>query len=146
MDLNVLDVLIASEVIEHDYKVKFASLPTPSFQGNIDLIKIFQKTIAEMAIKHRVGRLASGDEDILDSERRSWLRDTFAPLGVAWEGAGFAKAAAFFNIPALEMRVVTDDSDAGPSTDFKSNLCLGMKILAKALVESHNIESRKKLG
>ncbi len=121
-DLEAGDIVIATEVVEHDYKERFdVDAPLPRFQTDPALVKVLVDAGAE---SDRVfqGIVASGDEDVVSPGRaREIARDTQA-IAVAWEGAGAARAARLAAVPWCEVRAITDSADTVAARDFKRNL------------------------
>ena len=76
------------------------------------------------------GPIASGDEDVVETERGKELHESTGALAVAWEGAGGARACAFSSIPFVEIRGVTDTANHTAASDFAENLELAMNNLA----------------
>ena len=74
--------------------------------------------------------IASGDEDVVTSERAQAIRDQ---TGAAWEGSGAARAALFNGIGSLEIRAVTDAADKEAPQRFDANLPVAMANLASLL-------------
>ena len=74
--------------------------------------------------------VASGDEDVVDDERRRTLHQSTGALVVAWEGAGGARACAFSNVPLVEIRGVTDTANQNAPSDFETNLEVAMNNIA----------------
>ena len=77
--------------------------------------------------------IASGDEDIVDSVRAKELRERTGAACVAWEGSGGARAAAFNNIPFIEIRGITDVANETARGDYHANLQIVMPRLARLL-------------
>ena len=77
--------------------------------------------------------IASGDEDIVTSERTQAIRDQTGAACVAWEGSGAARAALFNGIGSLEIRAVTDAADKEAPQRFDANLPIAMANLASLL-------------
>ena len=74
--------------------------------------------------------VASGDEDIVDDQRRATLQLATCALAVAWEGAGGARACGFSGVPFLEVRGITDNADDAGVADFKANVAVAMRNIA----------------
>ena len=68
------------------------------------------------------GIIASGDEDIITTDRATALRETTGAIAVAWEGAGGARASLFNALPFVELRGVTDTANHEAAADFHTNL------------------------
>ena len=141
--VRVFDVVIATQTIEHDYRLRFARRPDPSFKGSekaIESIKNF--AISKFSI--HFGAVASGDEDIIESLRANELVVQTNALAVAWEGAGGARAAKFNEVPFLEIRGITDTSDGEAPTDFETNLEVAMSNVGEIVLRltEQNLETR----
>src|SRR5262249_20722267 len=76
------------------------------------------------------GIVASGDEDIVTSDRATALREATGAIAVAWEGAGGARASLFNALPFVELRGVTDTANQEAAADFHANLRRVMANLA----------------
>jgi adenosylhomocysteine nucleosidase len=77
--------------------------------------------------------VASGDEDVVASERAQEIREQTGAACVAWEGSGAARAALFNGIGSLEIRAVTDAADKEAPQRFDANLPIAMANLASLL-------------
>ena len=123
-ELNVLDVVIASQIIEHDYKEKFnPNEPLPTFDCLVPEF-YFSETIS---FKIHTGILTSGDEDIVSNERASELYEKTKALAVAWESVGGVRAAQFNNLKYFEFRGLTDNARDNVASQFVENLKPAMK-------------------
>ncbi len=157
--LNIGDVIIGLQTIEHDYKSAFQDYKTPSF-GAHKFFKDFIKakvpsltlnvnepmdeasntlspfTFSEIQdFKSYLGWMASGDEDILTLTRANEIQlITGGAHATAWEGAGGARAAASLEIPYIEIRAISDLCGIDSLQDFKKNLNLCMVNLAHFLI------------
>jgi adenosylhomocysteine nucleosidase len=132
--LSVGDVVVGTETIEHDYRQLFASRPLPRFPGHgssIDALRRLAHGISGFHVVFDV--IASGDEDVVTSERAQAIRDQTGAACVAWEGSGAARAALFSGIGSLEIRAVTDAADREAPRRFEANLPIAMANLARLL-------------
>ena len=130
--LAVGDVVVGTATVEHDYKGHFSHTPSPVFSGDeeaIEGLKFASDSDLEFGV--HFGLIASGDEDIVDRDRREDLHKTTEALAVAWEGAGGARACKFSQVPFLEMRAITDSADHNAPSDFEVNLRTAMKNAAE---------------
>jgi adenosylhomocysteine nucleosidase len=87
--LSVGDVVIGTETVEHDYRQLFASRPLPRFPGHgpsIDALRRSAQDVSGFQVAFDV--IASGDEDVVASERAKAIRDQTGAVCVAWEGSG----------------------------------------------------------
>ncbi len=125
------DVVVATTTVEHDYNNKFNTRPLPKFDGAGTTIADL-RSVSESLHSFRVhfGPIASGDEDVVETERGKELHESTGALAVAWEGAGGARACAFSGVPFVEIRGVTDTANHTAAADFAENLELAMNNLA----------------
>ena len=103
--LHVGDVVVGTETVEHDYRQLFASRPLPRFPGHgpsIDALRRSAQGVSGFQVAFDV--IASGDEDVVASERAKAIRDQTGAVCVAWEGSGAARAALFNGIGSLDPR------------------------------------------
>ena len=132
--LSVGDVVVGTETVEHDYRLLFASRPLPRFPGHgssIDSLRRSAQGVSSFRVAFDV--IASGDEDVVASERAKAIRDQTGAICVAWEGSGAARAALFNGIGSLEIRAVTDAADKEAPQRFDTNLPIAMANLASLL-------------
>jgi len=133
-DLAVGDVVVGTETVEHDYRQLFATRPLPRFPGHgpsIDALRRLMQGIRGFHVAFDV--IASGDEDVVSSERAQAIRDQTGAACVAWEGSGAARAALFNGIGSLEIRAITDAADKEAPQRFDANLPIAMANLASLL-------------
>jgi adenosylhomocysteine nucleosidase len=134
--LQVGDIVVGTVTLEHDYCIRFIDCPIPEFRASEAFLAEL-KTIAQTTnIEGKVWfeRIASGDEDIVDAERADELRNATGAVCVAWEGSGAARAAAFNNVPFVEIRGITDSASATAHGDYHQNLKIVMPRIAELLL------------
>lgn len=137
------NVVIATQTIEHDYRLRFVRRPDPSFKSSQKAIESI-KNFATSKFSIHFGAVASGDEDIIESLRAKELVVQTNALAVAWEGAGGARAAKFNEVPFLEIRGITDTADNEAPSDFETNLEVAMSNVAEIVLRltEHNLKTR----
>jgi adenosylhomocysteine nucleosidase len=137
--VSIGDIVVATETVEHDLRNKIGEPLLPRHRGDGNTIDIFKKIASSnFPFKVYFGPVASGDEDIVDAERRNELRHITGALAVAWEGAGGARAAGFHEVPYVEIRGISDNADTASLTDFKANLNRVMEHIAALIMEFIN--------
>ena len=130
-EVSVGDVIVATRTLEHDYNLKFAIRPKPSFAGDAKSIEqIKDLDLSQANFKVHFGIMAGGDEDVIEVARGIELYQAHNALAVAWEGVGGARASAFNQIPYLEIRGATDTANHEAPVVFDVNLKLVMKNIA----------------
>ena len=133
-EVCVGDVVAATTTVEHDYNNKFSKRPDPSFDGAASVIADLKRhSWSDHGFGVYFGVVASGDEDVVDDERRRALHASTGALAVAWEGAGGARACRFSKIPFIEIRGVTDAANESAASDFESNLEVAMGNVATVI-------------
>jgi adenosylhomocysteine nucleosidase len=133
-ELSVGDVVVGTGTVEHDYRQLFATRPLPRFTGHgpsVDALRSSAHRVSGFHVAFDV--IASGDEDVVTSERAQAIRDQTGAVCVAWEGSGAARAALFNGIGSLEIRAVTDAADKEAPQRFEANLPTAMANLASLL-------------
>lgn len=142
-DLDIGDVIVATSTIEHDFNRKLTPGPLPEFAGDTHFISAIRNnsSFESYAFSVEFGRVASGDEAIVTTERANQIRDTTGAIAAAWEGAGGARACRFAGVPFVEVRGISDMADEGAESVFLENIPATMKNLAIFLNEFVNIAS-----
>jgi adenosylhomocysteine nucleosidase len=121
--LAVGDIVIATETVEHDIRNKFGQPLLPRFSSAAAMVASFRgKSLYPSTLQVHFGPVASGDEDVIEPERRQEIQTRTGALAVAWEGAGGARACQFSGIPYLEIRGITDSANGTAAADFATNL------------------------
>lgn len=128
------DVVIATKTIEHDFKSSFSNYSLPEFLCSKDDIEQIKKIETSGFLLH-FGPIASGDEDILTSQRAKELAAQTNAIAVAWEGAGGARAASFNKLAFLELRGITDNADSQGLSNFKAKLKIAMSNVTDILLK-----------
>jgi adenosylhomocysteine nucleosidase len=134
-DVFVGDIVVATSTIEHDFQRKFSGRPAPRFDGSPEAIaRLRHVQMPAHGFCVHYGIVASGDEDIITTDRATALREATGAIAVAWEGAGGARASLFNGLPFLELRGVTDTANHEAAADFHTNLRGVMANLATFIV------------
>jgi adenosylhomocysteine nucleosidase len=134
-DLAVGDVVVATETVEHDINNHFGPPRLPRFCGVPTVLESLKRVAGFPSAFHvHFGPIASGDEDVVDAERREVLHRRTGALAVAWEGAGGARACCFSDVPFIEIRGVTDRANGSAAADFRANLETALGNVAALIV------------
>jgi adenosylhomocysteine nucleosidase len=133
--VSVGDVVIGTTTVEHDYRLLFACRPSPCFTGQPAALALLRSVADDIAgFKSHFGVIASGDEDVVSSERAASIHEQTGALCVAWEGSGAARAALFSGVGAIEVRAITDTADKEAPKSFEAHLPTAMHNLATLLM------------
>jgi adenosylhomocysteine nucleosidase len=129
--LAIGDIVVATETVEHDIRNRFGKPLVPRFGGeDATLAELRQAAAGCAGFAVAYGPIASGDEDVVDHERRETLRAQTGAVAVAWEGAGGARACRFSAAPYIELRGVSDRANQHASSDFTANVAVAMQNIA----------------
>ena len=129
--LSIGDVVIGTKTIEYDIHNKFGKPLLPQLDSAESVVEDFKRIeMAGSSFKLHSGPIASGDEDVVDVERRREVRDLTGALANAWEGAGGARACHFSRVPFVEIRGISDGANETAAQDFAKNLRVTMKNVA----------------
>jgi len=133
--LAIGDVVIATETVEHDIRNRFGKPLLPRFSGSEKTLENCRRALqTRLGFRIHFGPIASGDEDVIDSDRQKALHAQTDALVVAWEGAGGARACQFSEVPYLEIRGVTDRANSTAAVDFELNLKSAMQSVAQTVI------------
>lgn len=133
-DLGVGDVVVGVDTVEHDYQLRFASRPFPRFPAHTPSLQRLRGAVEALpGVRVAFGTIASGDEDVVSTQRAVAIRAQTDALCVAWEGSGGARAAAFSGVGSLEVRAITDSANKAAPSDFAAHLPVAMSMLAQVL-------------
>lgn len=134
-DLAIGDLVIATETVEHDIRNRFGQPLLPRFAAPAQLVERCHRVAQRgLGCQAHFGPIASGDEDVVDAERRQAIQARTGALAVAWEGAGGARACQFSGVHYLEVRGVSDRADSTAPQDFLANLALAMGSVARLVI------------
>ena len=134
-ELSVGDVVVATETVEYDIYNKFGKSIIPRYSSDERVRNSFRVIASkEKDFQIHFGAIASGDEDVINEERRKEIQMRTGGLVVAWEGAGGARACRFNAVSYVEIRGVTDRADGSASADFEKNLRIAMRNVTKTIV------------
>jgi adenosylhomocysteine nucleosidase len=132
--LAVGDVVVGRETVEFDIRNRFGAPLLPRFASSALALDWVGRVRSSGPFKLHVGTIASGDEDVMDAERRSEIRAQTGALVTAWEGAGAARACAFSQVPFVEIRGVSDSAGETAPQDFLANLPMAMAHVAEVIL------------
>jgi len=127
-ELDILDVVLSSEVVFHDTDTAVLKKYYPyreSFAADTGLIGLAEKSIAAIKgreFSYKVGRVATGDLFVDSLEVKNDIVARVAPLCVEMEGAAIGQIAHMSGIPFLVIRSLSDKSDGSAALSFESFL------------------------
>lgn len=127
-DLEVLDVVISTDVLQHDFDVTGFGYPlgeiprmdTSIFAADGKLQKIAIKAAGEVLKDNKVlnGRIVSGDIFVSNSELKDKLWNVFKGYSTEMEGAAIGHTCYVNNTPFVIIRAMSDKADGSAHTNF----------------------------
>lgn len=112
--IGVGDMVISSEAVYHDAELPMIAQSYPflsAYPADAGMIKAAQESCEENGVRHLVGRIATGDLFIGDSETKRRIEAACHPACVEMEGAAVAQVAAKNDIPFVILRTMSDNCD-----------------------------------
>lgn len=127
-ELNVGDIVISSDVIEHDFDARgfghelgvIPRMDTHIFKADKMLIDIAFEASKEETIKHNtmIGRILSGDVFVACPDKKEFLWDNFKGYCTEMEGASIGHTSYLNNIPFVIIRAISDKADGTAHISF----------------------------
>lgn len=120
-ELNVLDVAVASGVIQHDMDTSAVGDPVGLISGiNIITVPADEKLSAlladcvkAMGSKCVVGTIASGDQFVASREKKDEILSRFDVIAAEMEGGAIGQVCYINNIPFTVLRTISDGEGGG---------------------------------
>ncbi|MEW6724252.1 MAG: 5'-methylthioadenosine/adenosylhomocysteine nucleosidase [Bacillota bacterium] len=129
--LRVGDVVIATELVQHDVDVTafgYAPGEVPCPGGLVVPTDPALTAMARQAAlqtltidsgRLREGRILTGDQFVVSREKVFRLREEFQGLAVEMEGAAVAQVCAWRGVPCAVIRAISDTADGQAPVDFR---------------------------
>lgn len=126
-ELNIGDIVISSECMQHDMDVTALGFPkgvipyqeVSSFKAESTLVHLAEKACCDLGQKYLIGKVLSGDQFISDAEIVSLLREEMDGACVEMEGAAVAQVCYMNATPFVIIRSMSDKSDGSADVNFK---------------------------
>lgn len=112
--ISVGDVVISKSALYHDAENRMIAEAYPhkqEFIADDALVAAAVSSCKALGVKYAVGRIATGDMFIGDSETKQRIAKSHAPLCVEMEGAAVAHIAGKNDVPFVIIRAMSDDAD-----------------------------------
>ena len=128
-DLKVLDVVLATAVVQHDMDTSPIGDPV-GYVSKIGLVEIpcdpglREKLLAAAAnvpgLRVHTGVIATGDQFICDEQTRQRIHHRFQAKAVEMEGAAVAHACYMHGVPCGVIRSISDQANGASTMDYPS--------------------------
>lgn len=128
-DLEVGDLVISEDVIEHDFDVtgfggyKLGQIPRMEeyiFKADGKLIEAALKAVEHKTLGHKalVGRVLSGDVFVASPDKKDFLWTEFKGYCTEMEGAAIGHTCYVNHIPFVVIRAMSDKADGTAEVNF----------------------------
>lgn len=127
-DLDIGDILVSRDALYHDVdatvfgyeKGEVPQLGVRAFEADEKLVETAVETVRAAApdVKAAVGRVASGDQFISDSESKNRIRKDTQADCCEMEGAAIAQACYLNKVPFVIIRAISDKADGSRIVDY----------------------------
>lgn len=128
-DLKVGDLITATALVQHDLDITafghpYGFVPEGAVMVHTDneLIGIAKNVAQSMNIALKEGVIATGDQFIANSDKKTWIAETFSADALEMEGAAVAVVCDALNVPCFILRAISDAADMDASFDFDTFL------------------------
>lgn len=112
--VSVGDMVIGNELVYHDAELAMIAQSYPNltaYPANPALVAAAEAACRSEQVRYTVGRIATGDQFVGDSETKERIRAACDPACVEMEGAALAQVAAKNDLPFVVLRTMSDDCD-----------------------------------
>jgi adenosylhomocysteine nucleosidase len=127
--LDIGDVVVATDCVQHDVVVKFLGLPRGQIPFTDFRFFTTDPALRDRALEvnlpdHRItqGRVLTGDRFIEDEDDRQQLREELDGDCVEMEGGAVGQVCAVNDVPFLIVRAISDQADGSSDVDFEGFL------------------------
>jgi len=141
-ELKIGDLIMASSLCQHDvdivafgYPYGFIPEGTLMIESDPELRSLASEVAIDMGVDLYEGIIATGDQFVASSERKSWIQQTFNADALEMEGASVACVCQNFGIPFFVLRAISDTADGGASEDFDAFLQTSAAVSAQFILE-----------
>ena len=131
-DVKVLDEVIATDLVFHDYGNQTNDGFVWNAEGGVNedgsipvdkelSQKAYDAAISVLGEEHVFqGRIATGDQFVASSEYVTYLQDEFDAIACEMEGAAVARIAAQYEVPCCVIRAMSDKADGAAHDTYEN--------------------------
>lgn len=124
-ELNILDTVVASALVQHDMDTTYFGDPRGLISG-INKVEfecdegLTEKICENISSKYIRGIIASGDAFIADENRKRDIKETFNAVCCEMEGAAIAHVCYVNNIKCCVVRTISDGADGDKEMSYEA--------------------------
>lgn len=125
-ELNILDAVIATKMVQHDMdtsplgdpKGLISGINVVEIESDADVSSQLEKAANELKVRTARGIIASGDQFIADPDRKAEIVSLFGAIACEMEGASIAQVCYVNKVPFCVMRTISDGK--GEAMDYQT--------------------------
>jgi len=124
-ELNILDTVVASALVQHDMDTTYFGDPRGLISG-INKVEfecdegLAEKICENISSRYIRGIIASGDAFIADENRKRDIKETFNAVCCEMEGAAIAHVCYVNNIKCCVVRTISDGADGDKVMSYEA--------------------------
>jgi adenosylhomocysteine nucleosidase len=144
-DINIGDIVISSDTVEHDMDASAVGNPRGEiprmnktyFEADEKLVTVSKAAAQNLEGSHKVviGRVASGDQFISSIKVKEDIYSTFTAYCAEMEGAAIAHTCYLNQIPFVIIRAISDKADHSADVNFEEFVYVAARNASK-MIES----------
>jgi adenosylhomocysteine/aminodeoxyfutalosine nucleosidase len=141
-DLNVGDLIIADGLCQHDLDITAFGHPHGFVpEGEVcmptdpHLRRLAHSVAQKRGVPLKEGVIATGDQFVANTERKSWIAEIFNAHALEMEGASVAVVCNALDIPFFILRAISDSADMDAGFDFDTFLESSAKQSAEFILD-----------
>ena len=125
-NLSILDVVVATDVVQHDMDTSHIGDPVGLISG-INIVNIpcdrfvaakLAESVSAVGIRCLRGTVATGDQFVCTEEKRQYIKNTFNASACEMEGGAIGHVCYVNEVPFGIIRAISDGGDDAASMDY----------------------------
>ena len=142
-DFNVLDVAVATNVLQHDMDTSPIGDPKGLLSGinmillpaDTKMVELMCSCLADRNIHYKKGNIATGDQFIATKEQKDYISNTFDAIAAEMEGGSIGHVCYVNKVPFCVIRAISDAADGSSHMDYSKFTALAAKNSAAVMTE-----------
>lgn len=149
-EIGVGDVVIAEDVVEHDFDTSAFGDPVGCIPS-LNTVKMHCSDRLRMSVLRNAAAhvlegtgtkvftdrvIATGDQFIADAAKKQWIADTFGASVCEMEGGAVGQVCTANGVPFAIVRTMSDSADGGAVEDYPSFAKKAAEISAKIVIRA----------
>ncbi len=141
--LNIGDIAIASDVVQHDMDTSplgdpvglISGINVVHFPADSRAIELIGKAADSLSVNNVKGTIASGDQFIASKEKKAYIVEKFGAIACEMEGAAIGHVCYVNDTPFAVIRAISDSADDSSHMDYGEFLKIAAERSFKVVTE-----------